>query len=377
MLSGRELDLYAAMGVATDHECTTPDELAERVRCGMYVLIREGSAARNLAALLPAVNAENMRRCLFCTDDRHAADILERGHMDNSLRLAVAAGLDPVSAVRMATLNTAECYGLRDRGGIAPGMRADLALVSDLRSFRVLKCWAQGTLVAENGELTAPLERISPAPLLGSMNMAPLPARPFSVRVPSGRARVIGMRPHSLLTEYLVRDVRTASGGEVELALNPGLLKIAVIERHHATGKMATGLLEGYGLRGGAIATTIAHDSHNLVVAGDNEDDMLAAVREAELLGGGIVMVSGGRLLCELPLPLGGLMSNADPAAVSARLNELFALASSHFHIREDVDAFMALSFLALPVIPSLKITARGLFDVNSFTFASVDAEVE
>ncbi|MBR4423590.1 MAG: adenine deaminase [Mailhella sp.] len=374
MLSGQSLDLYAAMGVATDHECTTPDELRDRVRRGMYVLLREGSAARCLAALLPAVDRENLRRCLFCTDDRHAADILERGHIVNNLRLAVKAGLDPVSAVRMATLNAAECYGLRDRGAIAPGRRADMVLVSDLRSFGVLRCWARGELVAEDGRVCAPLTKIAPTPLLGSVNMAPLPPDPFSLRVPSGRARVIGMRPHSLLTDCVIREVRTSPGGNVDLALNPGLLKIAVIERHRATGRMAVGLLEGYGLRGGAIATTIAHDSHNLVVAGDDEGDMLAAVREAERLGGGIVMVSGGRTLCELPLPLGGLMSDEDPAFVAARLRELFELASSHYRIRDDVDAFMALSFLALPVIPSLKITARGLFDVDAFAFTDADA---
>ena len=374
MLSGRQLELYAAMGVSTDHECTTTDELLEKVRCGMYVLIREGSAARNLLSLLPAVEPENLRRCLFCTDDRHAADIMEHGHVVNNLRLAVDAGLDPVSAVRMATLNAAECYGLRDRGAIAPGRRADLVLVSDLRSFSVQKCWAQGELAAEEGRVCKPLEKCDPSPLLGSMHMAPLPASPFYLRIPSGRARVIGLRPHALLTDCCLRDVQRGPDGNVDLALNPGLLKIAAIERHRATGRMAVGLLEGYGLQGGAIATTIAHDSHNLVVAGDNEDDMLAAVHEAERIGGGIVMVAGGRTLCELPLPLGGLMSDREPEFVSARLKELFALAASHYRIREDVDAFMTLSFLALPVIPSLKITDRGLFDAEAFTFVDVDA---
>ncbi len=374
LVSGRDLELYAAMGVATDHECTTTDELVERIRCGMYVLIREGSASRNLKALLPGVGAENLRRCLLCTDDRHAADILERGHLDNSLRLAVEAGIDPVAAVRMATLNAAECYGLHDRGGIAPGRRADLVLVEDLRAFHVLKCWSRGNLAAEHGKVCVPLEKTDSSPLLGSMHMASLPEDPFCLRIPSGHARVISMRPHSLLTDCRIRSIRTSPEGNVELSLNPGLLKIAVIERHHATGKMAVGLLEEYGLRGGAIATTIAHDSHNLVVVGDNDEDMLAAVREEQQLGGGIVMVSGGRVLSELPLPLGGLMSDANPAEVAAKLRELFSLASSHYQIREDVDAFMALSFLALPVIPRLKITARGLFDVKTFTFVDVDA---
>lgn len=375
MVSKETLDVCAALGVSTDHECTTVEEMEERIARGMYVLLREGSASRDLLHLLPGLTPANQRRCLFCTDDRQPSDIIERGHIVNNVRMAVSFGLDPVSAVRMATLNAAECYGLRDRGGIAPGRRADLVLVEDLKDFRVISCWAGGELVAQNGSMLRSLPMRDPGDLCASVSVAPLPERPFSVYVPSGRARVIGLRPHSLITECLLRSVETGPDGEVELARNPGLLKIAVLERHHATGKMGVGLLDGrYGLRNGAIATTIAHDSHNIVVAGDSEADMLAAVREVERLQGGIVMVSEGRVLAELPLPVGGLMSESPAAEVSARLNELLELASSHYHIWEGADAFMTLSFLALPVIPSIKLTARGLFDVERFTFVDVDA---
>ncbi len=375
MVSKETLDVCAALGVSTDHECTTVEEMEERIARGMYVLLREGSASRDLLHLLPGLTPANQRRCLFCTDDRQPSDIIERGHIVNNVRMAVRFGLDPVSAVRMATLNAAECYGLRDRGGIAPGRRADLVLVEDLKDFRVISCWAGGELVAQNGSMLRSLPMRDPGDLCASVSVAPLPERPFSVYVPSGRARVIGLRPHSLITECLLRSVETGPDGEVELACNPGLLKIAVLERHHATGKMGVGLLDGrYGLRNGAIATTIAHDSHNIVVAGDSEADMLAAVREVERLQGGIVMVSEGRVLAELPLPVGGLMSERPAAEVSARLNELLELASSHYHIWEGADAFMTLSFLALPVIPSIKLTARGLFDVERFAFVDVDA---
>ena len=375
MVSKETLDVCAALGVSTDHECTTVEEMEERIARGMYVLLREGSASRDLLHLLPGLTPANQRRCLFCTDDRQPSDIIERGHIVNNVRMAVRFGLDPVSAVRMATLNAAECYGLRDRGGIAPGRRADLVLVEDLKDFRVISCWAGGELVAQNGSMLRSLPMRDPGDLCASVSVAPLPERPFSVYVPSGRARVIGLRPHSLITECLLRSVETGPDGEVELARNPGLLKIAVLERHHATGKMGVGLLDGrYGLRNGAIATTIAHDSHNIVVAGDSEADMLAAVREVERLQGGIVMVSEGRVLAELPLPVGGLMSECPAAEVSARLNELLELASSHYHIWEGADAFMTLSFLALPVIPSIKLTARGLFDVERFAFVDVDA---
>ena len=376
MLSGAGLDAYAALGVNTDHECTTPEELQERVARGMYVLMREGSAGREVKKLLPGVTPANQRRCLFCTDDRQPADILERGHINGILRLAVENGLAPVDAVRMATLNAAECYGLRDRGAIAPGLRADLVLVKELKDFDVLACWAGGELVARDGKMARSLAMLDPGVLKSSVNLAPLPAKLFTVNVPSGRARVIGLLEHSLITECRVQDVAVREGGEVVLADNPGLLKIAVIERHHATGKMGVGLLDAqYGLKGGAIATTIAHDSHNIVVAGDDEDDMFLAVREMERIGGGIVMVSGGRVLAELPLPIGGLMSDEPAEAVANRLRELLKLAHEHYHIWEGADAFMTLSFLALPVIPHFKITARGLFDMGTFSFVDVDAE--
>ena len=375
MLSGRSLDAYVALGVNTDHECSTPEELRERVARGMYVLLREGSAGREVKKLLPALTPGNHRRCLFCTDDRQPADILERGHINGILKMAVEGGMDSVDAVRMATLNAAECYGMRDRGAIAPGLRADLVLVKDLKEFKVLACWAQGRLVAREGRMTEKLNMLWPGLLHSSVNIAPLPERPFSVKVPSGKARVIGLQSHSLITECRVQDVVTADDGEVELADNPGLLKVAVIERHHATGKMGVGLLDAqYGLQNGAIATTIAHDSHNIVVAGDDEADMLLAVQELERIGGGIVMVSKGEVLDELSLPIGGLMSDQPADEVAQKLNELLRLACFHYRIWEGADAFMTLSFLALPVIPHFKITARGLFDSDTFSFVDVDA---
>ena len=376
MLSGAGLDAYAALGVGTDHECSTPEELRDRVARGMYVLMREGSAAREVKKLVPGLSPANQRRCLFCTDDRQPADILKRGHINGILKLAVANGVDAVDAVRMATLNAAECYGLRDRGAIAPGRRADLVLMKDLKDFEVLACWAGGELVAREGCMLRSLDMLDPGVLQSSVNLAPLSARPFSVKVPSGKARVIGLLEHSLITECRVQNVNVRENGEVELTDNPGLLKIAVLERHHATGKIGVGLLDAqYGLQGGSIATTIAHDSHNIVVAGDDEADMLLAVQEMERIGGGIVMVSRGKVIAELPLPIGGLMSDRPAAEVAQKLEELLELARTHYHIWEGADAFMTLSFLALPVIPHFKITARGLFDMDTFSFVDVDAE--
>ena len=374
-LKGEGLDVYSAAGVGTDHECTSVEELRDRIRRGMYVLLREGSASRDLLRLLPGVTPENSRRCLFCTDDRQPADILERGHMDSHLRIAVAAGLDAMSAVRMATLNAAECYGLRDRGAIAPGLRADLVLVNDLRHFQPLRVWTGGRLAAENGMMkTAPVS-LDPGELRHSVNLAPLPEQPFELRLPSGRARVISLLPHSLVTESREMDVHVSADGLFEFSRNPGMLKIAVLERHHASGRIGVGLLDGsYGLSGGAIATSVAHDSHNIVVAGDDDADMKLAVEELARIGGGVVMTSRGKVLDCLPLPVGGLMSEKTAVEVADALRRLLRLAREHYHISEKADAFMTLSFLALPVIPRLKITARGLFDADAFRFVPVGA---
>ncbi|MDR1398053.1 MAG: adenine deaminase [Desulfarculales bacterium] len=372
-LTGSALDAYIAAGISTDHECVSAEEFQERVRRGMYILLREGSASRDLLRLLPGVTQANARRCLFCTDDRHPADILDIGHIDNHLRLAVAAGLDPVTAVRMATLNAAECYGLERIGGLAPGWRADMVLVNDLREFRASSVWAGGQLVAERGRMLEDLPHRAADDMRGTVRLAPLPDRPFALRLPSGKARVIRPFPHSLITGHEILPVRVDGQGFFDFALNPGLLKIAVLERHHASGKMSVGLLDKiYGLRGGAIATSVAHDSHNLVVAGDNDADMQQAAEAVARLGGGVVMTAGGKILAELPLPVAGLMSELPAAQVAEKLRGLLRLAREHYHIWDQADAFMTLSFLALPVIPHLKITARGLFDVDAGRFVEV-----
>ena len=374
-LTGQGLDAYIATGISTDHECVTVGEIQDRIRRGMYVLLRESSASRDLLRLLSGVTPANSRRCLFCSDDLHPAAILENGHIDNHLRLAVAAGLDPVAAVRMATLNAAECYGLIDKGGIAPGRVADLVLVDNLRDFRVGAVWAAGRLAAENGRMLEALAPADDAAMRGSVRLAPLPANPFALRIPGGKARVIRLLPRSLMTEHHIRKVGVTADGDFDFALNPGLVKVAVLERHRATGKIGLGLLdENYGLRGGAIATSVAHDSHNLVVVGDNDDDMRLAVEETARLGGGVVMAADCRILATLPLPVAGLMSDRSAEETADAMRALLRLARVHYHIREEFDAVMALSFLALPVIPHLKITARGLFDVDAFRFVDIAA---
>lgn len=381
MLAGAGLDAYCLAGVQTDHECTTPDEAKDRIRRGMYVLLREGSAAHDVVNLLPAVNGRNLSQCLFCTDDKQCADILRRGHISNNVALAVSFGIDPIDAVRMASINTAKAYGIKHKGAIAPGYEASFMLVNDMKTCRPHAVYVKGELAAKDGKFLAQakkeynpkLEQLSHI-VLDSMQ-ALLPDS-LDLPVASGKARVIRVLPHSLLTKCEIMDVQTDENGNFDFAKNKGFIKLVVAERHKKTGKTGIGLLHPeYGLRNGAIATSISHDSHNLVAAGDNDEDILFALHEAEKMGGGIVMVSRGEVLASLALPVGGIMSTDSPEHVAEALDRLYDTAKNHFHIWDMADAFMTLSFLALPVIPDLKLTPQGLFNVQTFSFTDIDAE--
>lgn len=379
-VSGRDLDAYFVTGISNNHEIATPEQLEQNLLRGAYALLREGSAARDLAALLPGLGPAAFRRCAFCCDDRHPEDILRDGHVDNHLRQAVRFGVDPVQAVTMGTLNAAECFGLRRKGAVAPGRDADFLLVDDLRDFRPRRVYTAGRLAAADGRVLVPLRDTPPARTGGSrfdggMRMAPLADDAFVLRIPGGQARIIGIDPRSLVTRHEIRAVRADAEGVFHCADNPGLCKIAVIERHRATGRLGVGLLEGYGIRGGAVATSIAHDSHNVVTAGDNDADMLLAARAVAKMDGGIVMVRQGAVTGRLPLPVAGLLTTAPPGEAAETLARMIAAAHADFGIPEGVEPFMTLSFMALPVIPALKITARGLFDVERFAFVGIAAD--
>lgn len=380
LTAGADLDMYALAGVRSDHECTTPEEAADRIRRGMYVLLREGSAAHDLVNLLPAVNSRTIQNCMFCTDDKQCADIMRRGHINNSVRLAVENGVDPIDAVRMATINTARAYGIKEKGALVPGMEASFMLVEDIRECMPRAVYIKGSLAAENGrfvaavkkEYNAKLEQLSHSVQDSMQTLLP---EHLDLAVPSGKARVIRVLPHSLLTSCEVMDIETDENGNFDFSRNKGLLKLAVAERHKKTGKLGLGLLHGeYGLQNGAIATSISHDSHNIVAAGDNDADILFAMREVEKMGGGIAMVSGKKVLAGLALPIGGLMSKDSPENVAKALDVLYETAKNHYRIWDKADAFMTLSFLALPVIPDLKLTPQGLFNVTKFAFTDIDA---
>jgi adenine deaminase len=362
-LTGRDLVAYTAAGIGSDHECTTIEEMREKLRLGIYVFLREATNARNLVNLIPGLTGANSHRVCFCTDDRQPADLLDEGHIDFLIRTAIHEGVDPILAIRMATLNPAEYFRLHDRGGIAPGKRADLVVFSDLKNIHAEMVFRGGQLAARDGK-AIPWERpLKSIFLRSSMNVN---WERVNLRIPAQgrRGRIIGVILDQLITEHLVEDLTIENG---EVICDPGLdvAKIAVIERHLATGNFGLGLVKGIGLMRGAIASTVAHDSHNIIVVGADDTSMMTAARTVAEMRGGMAAVEGEAVLAKLPLPIAGLMSDQPIEMVRDRVQDLLRAAhrlGSHLH-----DPFMAMSFLALPVIPSLKITDKGLVDVDKF----------
>ena len=370
-VTGHPLNAYLAAGIASDHEVTTYEEALEKRRKGAWVLIREASNARNLEALLPLVLRYGPERCAFCTDDREADMLLEEGHIDGMCRTAVAAGVALEDALVLASYNGAACHLLAGIGAIAPGYRADFSLIpdTDLRPERVYK---DGRLVARDGE-ALPVEAEPPPPwLTDTVRVGPLSASDFAIPTKGRPVRVIELIPDQILTGS-ASETPPRSDGLAMADPAKDLAKIAVIERHHASGRVGCGFVRGFGLREGAFASTVSHDAHNLIVVGVSDNDMEACAHRLVELGGGIVVVSGGTVLAELALHVAGLMSDRPGAEVAAALADLRRAARS---LGVEVRApFMALSFLGLSVIPSLKITDRGLIDVDRFELVPLEVE--
>jgi adenine deaminase len=358
---GKHLNAYAAAGIRSDHEALTLEEGRERLRAGVWLLIREASMARNLEALVPLVRELGPSLIAFCTDDRDPDDIVDDGHINGMVRKAVEAGVTPEDAVVCATRNPATWHGLAHLGAVAPGYQADLLLLPDLESFRPERVFKAGKPV---GEFARP---DVPEWVRQSVRIAPLTRADLAAPSEGGSIRVIGLVPDQVVTESLVVDGTAAADPERDLA------KIAVIERHLATGRVGVGFVRGSGLKRGALASTVAHDAHNLVVLGVSDDDMLAAVARAVELGGGIVAVESGRVLAECPLRVAGLLSEASLADVIAQSRACTDAAASLGW--GGATPFLTMSFLALSVIPALKITDRGLVDVERFELVPLSVE--
>lgn len=371
-LTGRGLTAYIAAGITSDHECTSADEAREKLRQGMYIMIREGSAAKNLLDLLPLVTSLNSRRFLFVSDDRHPADILKEGHIDFMVRAAIKQCLDPILALQIASLNAAEYFGLKDLGAIAPGYRADIAVLDSLDSPNVMKVIKDGRLVAEDGYLTARLEA-APAPKGSAMRTGSIDASSFEIQAKSSMARVIGIIPDQIITKSLICKVK-AINGKVVADPDDDVLKMAVVERHKATGNIGLGLVQGFGLKAGAIATSVAHDSHNISIAGVSSEEMLAAIIAIKEMNGGLVVIKDGHVKARLALPVAGLLSEMYMRDVADGIDDCIDAAKELGCKLKD--PFMTLSFLCLPVIPELKLTDRGLVDVNKFQFVPLFLEM-
>jgi adenine deaminase len=372
MLSGKGLYAYLTAGIRSDHECTTLKEAKEKLKNGMWIQIREGTTARNLKDLLPLVTTKNSRRIFFVTDDRHPKELLEEGHIDSMIRQAIHLGLDPILAIQMATLNAAEYFRLDDLGAIAPGYRADLVTFDHLGRFRVKKVFKDGVLVAENGKMLATTPKRSALKSGNSFHVRPLKKDAFLLRSSRPLAKVIQLIPNQIVTKKVMRKIILKEGAAYP-NIKEDILKIAVVERHKATGNIGIGFVNGFGLRKGAIGSSVAHDSHNLVIVGTNDHDILKTVSVIQAMKGGLAVVSDGKVLASLPLPIAGLMCESTVSQVYLRLEALRrAVRKLGCKIP---DPFMALSFLSLPVIPELKITDKGLVDVNQFKFVPLFGE--
>ncbi len=373
-LSGRALQAYALAGIGSDHECVGRVEAKEKLRSGFRIMIREGTAARNLADLLPIVNPVNSRRFLFVTDDKHPEELIKDGHIDYILKKAVGLGLDPITAIQMVTINPAEYFGLKGLGAIAPNYKADLVVVTDLTNFSIDMVFKDGKCVVAQGKLLPDYDKLfamarKKALAVNTMKVKAISSNDIKIKAQNKKVRVIRLVPNQIVTEAWITLPKVAKG-EVVPDLERDILKLVVVERHKRTGNIGLGLVNGFGLKKGAIASSVAHDSHNIIGVGTNDLDLLKAIKEVIRLQGGLVIAAENKIQGALPLPIAGLMSREEATVVQEKLNKILAKLKT-WGARMP-NPFITLSFLALPVIPELKLTDRGLVDVTKFQFTSL-----
>ncbi|WP_078544556.1 adenine deaminase [Litchfieldia alkalitelluris] len=366
-LDSDAINIFRSAGIKTDHECNTVSDALERLRRGMYLMIREGSVAKDLKLLIKVINVHNARRCLFCTDDKHLDDLMIEGSIDHSIRLAIQHGIPPLLAIQMASLNAAECYGLSNKGAIAPGYEADFVLLDDLETLGISEVYKHGTLVAKDGKYVGrSLNRKEPAATLTTTVQVP-EILSKDLRIPMGdsqKAVMIEIIPNKLITNKLIETVHVEDG-QFFPSIENDQLKLVVVERHKNTGNIGLGVVKGFKLKKGAIATTVAHDSHNIVATGTNDEDILKAITILKEMNGGLVVINNNEIIASLSLPIAGLLSTKDYITVNYELEKL-KKALSMLEFNGDFNPFLTLSFLTLPVIPELKLTDLGLFDVKS-----------
>lgn len=371
----KELNAYAVSRIRTDHECSSVEEVRDRISRGIYVLLREGSACRNLRDNLKALTPANSRRCLLCSDDRQPKTILTEGHLDNHLRICVEEGVDPIIAIQMASLNAAECFRLEDRGAIAPGLRADIVLLDNLKDFNVKQVFIQGEEVAKDGQYLPEVYRHDCSPVRSSFHVKEFQVEKLKLKLASNHVNTIDILPGGVVTAKGTALVKMDEQGEFVFQPEQDIAKVAVIERHQSTGNVAVALLRGYGIKAGAIALSIAHDSHNIIAVGTNDADMAFAVEKLIAQEGGIILVKDGEIINHMPMIVGGIMSDQSGEWVSEKLMEIHEQAHSLLGVNQEVEPVMTLCFMSLPVIPEIKITDMGLFDVTQFAFIPIEVQ--
>jgi len=368
-LTGKELSAYVDAGIHSDHECVSAEEASEKLRLGMYIMIREGTTEKNLRELVKVVTPQNSRQFMFVTDDKHPEDLIELGHIDHLVRMAIAEGVEPITAIQMATINTAAYFGLKDVGAVAPGFRADFAVMDDLEAVTVSRVIKDGQVVADAGralhfDVESPVRGIRGTVNIDNDSIVDMSV-PADGEVTAGKKlRVIGIVPGQITTGKLLVEPKVIDGMVVS-DTKRDILKMAVVERHTASGNVGLGFVKGIGLKRGAIASSVAHDSHNVIVVGVTDVDMRAAVIEIAKMNGGAVVVADGKAIAQLPLPVAGLMSDQPIGDVAAAVREVVGAAAELGC--ELQDPLISLSFLALPVVPALKLTDMGLVDVERF----------
>ena len=370
-LTGKDLNAYITAGVRSDHECSSAEEAVEKLKLGQFIMIREGTAARNLEALLPLFDDKYCDRCMLVTDDKHGSDLIDNGHIDYIIRKAIRAGKDPLNAIKMATLNAAMYFGLKDRGAIAPGYIADIIVLSDLEEFTVEKVFKNGRLTVDGGKnvraIKSPsIDKEKYPRVFNSFSLREIKPSDLEIRDEGTKKRVIKVIPGQILTEELIME---SSSKQAEP--DKDIIKLAVIERHKGTGHTGVGFVSGYGLKKGAIASSVAHDSHNLIVAGCTDDDMALAANTVRENGGGLAVVCDGKVLSSLPLPIGGLMCEMNVNEVEDILRVMKEQARQ-LGVNEGIDPFMTLAFTALPVIPKLRLLTQGVVDVDKQSYVPV-----
>ncbi|MGI5949993.1 adenine deaminase [Peptoniphilus sp.] len=371
-LLGKALNAYALSGIKTDHECSTVEEMNERISNGMYVQIRQGTSAKNAEILTKGITKDNLSRILFCTDDKHPKDLLEKGSVNENIKIAIKNGIDPIDAIKIATINAAKCYDLKGKGAIAPGYEANFIVLDDIVKFVIDSVYIDGKKISEGKKLLREIKSKTDIKSIGEVKVHDRRLEDFEIKLNSNRANVIGINPNELLTEKLVEEVPVHDG---VFKADDVYQKLIVIERHNGLDSFGKGIIKGFGIKNGSIASTIAHDSHNIIIIGDNDKDIYRAMEEIKNINGGITVVSNGEVLASLPLEIAGLMSSGTVEETSLKLEKVLDAIKNNLGVNcKSLDPILTLGFMSLPVIPNLKLTDEGLFDVSEFKFIDINA---